>query len=175
MRNKCNVRFYVVESHPVDKSTGLRCDQTIRLKSLWSKKVYPLPLRRIRFYDETQNRSLVFLTNDFELPAPVICELYKRRWQVELFFKWIKQHLRIRRFFGRSPNAIYCQIWTAICTYLLVAIAKKELKLEKSLYEILQILSVSAFEQRPISELLAKDDNSPKNDESQNTPCLLGF
>ena len=175
VRNKCNVRFYVVASHPVDKSTGLRCDQTIRLKSLWSKKVYPVPLRRIRFRDEPQNRSLVFLTNDFELPALVICELYKRRWQVELFFKWIKQPLRIRRFFGRSPNAIYCQIWTAICTYLLVAIAKKELMLEKSLYEILQILSVSAFEQRPVSELLANDDSSSKNDESQNAPYLLGF
>ena len=105
----------------------------------------------------------------------MICELYKRRWQVELFFKWIKQHLRIRRFFGRSPNAIYCQIWAAICTSLLVAVAKKELKLEKSLYEILQILSVSAFEQRPISELLANDDNSPKNDESQTPSVYWAF
>jgi len=175
VRNKCNVSFYVVASRRVDKAQGLRCDQTIRLKSTWSKKHYTAALRRICFRDQVQNRSFVFLTNNFELPALVICALYKQRWQVELFFKWIKQHLRIRRFFGRSPNAIYCQIWTAICTYLLVAIAKRELKLEKSLYEILQILSVSAFEQAPLSELITKYDPTAKNDESQNTPCLLGF
>ena len=175
VRNKCNVNFYVVASRAVDKSQGLRCDQTIRLKSAWSQKHYAVALRRIRFRDPEQNRSLVFLTNNFDLPALVICQLYKRRWQMELFFKWIKQHLRIRRFWGRSPNAIYCQIWTAICTYLLVAIAKKELKLEKSLYEILQILSVSAFEQMPVSQLIVKDDASTKRDESQNAPFLLGF
>ncbi len=175
VRDKCHVRFYVVESRAVDKSQGLRCDQTVRLKSPWSKKHYAAALRRIRFRDPEQDRSFVFLTNDFELPALVICQLYQRRWQVELFFKWIKQHLRIRRFFGRSPNANYCQIWTAICTYLLVAIAKKELKLEKSLYEILQILSVSAFEQAPLSQLIIKDDTSAKSDELQNAPYLLGF
>ena len=175
VRNKSHVRFQVVESRRVDKSQGLRCDQTVRLQSRWSKKHYAAALRRIRFRDSQHQRSFVFLTNNFDLPALVICELYKRRWQVELFFKWIKQHLRLRRFFGRSPNAVYCQIWTAICTYLMVAIAKKELKLEKSLYQILQILSVSAFEQLPISQLLTKDEGSSKSNESQNSPCLLGF
>ena len=175
VRNKSHVRFQVVESRRVDKAQGLRCDQTVRLQSRWSKKNYAAALRRIRFRDCEHNRSFVFLTNNFELPALVVCELYKRRWQVELFFKWIKQHLRLRRFFGRSLNAVYCQIWSAICTYLLVAIAKKELKLEKSLYEILQILSVSAFEQIPVSQLLAKDGVPAENDESQNSPFLLGF
>jgi hypothetical protein len=175
VRNKRHVRFQVVASRKVDKSQGLRCDQTVRLQSRWSKKHYAAALRRIRFRDGEHNRSFVFLTNNFELPALVICELYKRRWQVELFFKWIKQHLRLRRFFGRSLNAVYCQIWTAICTYLLVAIAKKQLKLEKSLYEILQILSVSAFEQIPISQLLAKDACPTKSHEPQNSPFLLGF
>ena len=175
VRNKRHVRFYVVESRKVDKRTGLRCDQTIRLKSSWSRKVYRLPLRKIRFRDEQENRSLVFLTNDSELPALSICQLYKRRWQVELFFKWIKQHLRIRNFFGRSLNAIQCQVWTAICTYLLVAIAKKHLKVDKSLYEVLQILSVSAFEQLPLAELLAKPSTAQAATEGQNTPNLLGF
>src|SRR6266403_898335 len=175
VRNKSHVRFQVVESRRVDKAQGLRCDQTVRLQSRWSKKNYAAALRRIRFRDCEHNRSFVFLTNNFELPALVVCELYKRRWQVELFFKWIKQHLRLRRFLGRSLNAVYCQIWSAICTYLLVAIAKKELKLEKSLYEILQILSVSAFEQIPVSQLLAKDGVPAENDESQNSPFLLGF
>ncbi|MGP8021106.1 MAG: IS4 family transposase [Limisphaerales bacterium] len=175
VRNKANVRFYVVDACPVDKRTGLRCNQTIRLKSSWSKHVYRWPLRRIHFRDEQESRSLVFLTNDFDLPAAVICELYRRRWQVELFFKWIKQHLRIRNFFGRSCNAIHCQIWTAICTYLLVAIAKKQIQSPKSLYQILQILSVSAFEQLPLSELLGKTSPSQNPAETQNTPCLLGF
>ena len=175
VRSKSHVSFYVVQSKKVDKSTGLRCDQIIRLKSSWSKPVYPLPLRRIRFRDAPQNRSLVFLTNDFDLPAWVVCELYKRRWQVELFFKWIKQHLRIRNFFGRSPNAIQCQIWTAICACLLVAIAKKQMNAEKSLYEILQILSISAFEQVPLTELLAKTPVSQSAAEALETPNLLGF
>jgi hypothetical protein len=175
VRNKSHVRFQVIQSRKVDKTQGLRCDQIVRLQSPWSKRHYTAALRRIRFRDDEHHRSFVFLTNNLELPALVICELYQRRWEVELFFKWIKQHLRLRRFWGRSPNAVYCQIWTAICTYLLVAIAKKELKLEKSLYEILQILSISAFEQLPISQLFAKDEASAKNNESQNTPLLLGF
>ena len=167
VRSKCHVRFYVVQSRKVDKNTGLRCDQTVRLKSSWSRKVYRLPLRRIRFRDESQNRSLVFLTNDFDLPALIICQLYKRRWQVEMFFKWIKQHLRIRRFFGRSNNAIQCQIWSALCAYLLVAIARKQAKVQKSLYEILQTLSVSAFEQVPLAELLAQTSPEPKAAQTQ--------
>jgi transposase len=174
VRNKSDLCFAVTQSRPVDKSQGLRCDQTIRFKGRWSQKHYPLPLRRIRFRDP-QDRSLVLLTNNFQLPAIVIAELYRRRWQVELFFKWIKQHLRIRRFFGRSPNAIYCQIWSAICTYLLVAIAKRQLNTDRSLYQILQILSVSAFEQTPLSHLLAQSSTPAETDERQNTPLLLGF
>jgi IS4 transposase len=175
VRNKANVRFYVVASCPVDKRTGLRCDQTVRLKSSWSRDVYRWPLRRIRFRDELEKRSLVFLTKDSELPASVICQLYRRRWQVELFFKWIKQHLRIRNFFGRSRNAIQAQIWTAICAYLLVAIAKKQIQSSKSLYQILQILSVSAYEQLPLSELLGENPSSQDPAQAQNTPFLLGF
>ena len=175
VRNKANVQFYVRQSRPVDKSSGLRCDQVVRLKSLWSKDVFPEPLRRIRFRDELEKRSLVFLTNDFELTAELICELYRRRWQVELFFKWIKQHLRIRNFFGHSPNAIYTQIWSDICAYLLVAIAKKQIPSSKTLYQIMQILSVSAFEQLPLSELLGDRSRSQNDSITQKTPCLLGF
>jgi hypothetical protein len=174
VRNKSDVKFYVTRSRVLDKSQGLRCDQIIRLNGRWSKKHYSLPLRRVRFRTQ-QDRYLVLLTNNFELSTLEVCELYRRRWQVELFFKWIKQHLRIRRFFGRSRNAIHCQIWTAICTYLLVAILKKHLKLEKSLYEILQILSVSAFEQTPLHDLLTKDQLHRNTDTAQNTPSLLGF
>jgi IS4 transposase len=175
VRSKCHVRFYVTQSRKVDKNTGLRCDQTVRLNSSSSKKTYRLPLRRIRFRDEQQNRSLVFLTNDFDLPALIICQLYQRRWQVEMFFKWIKQHLRIRTFFGRSPNAIQCQVWTAICVYLLVAIAKKQSNVQKSLYEILQTLSVSAFEQVPLSELLTETSREPIPAERQFILNLLAF
>jgi len=175
LRSRVDVKFSVVDWRAVDKSAGLRCDQIIRLKTSWSKKHYPQALRRIRFRDESQNRSLVFLTNNFEIPALVICDLYKRRWQVELFFKWIKQHLRIRHFFGHSVNAIHCQIWSALCAYLLVAITKKELRLERSLYEILQILSVNAFEQTPLSELLVKTTSPAELCEVQNTPYLPGF
>lgn len=174
VRSKCHVSFRVLESRAVDKLRGLRCDQTIRLKSSWSKRAYPALLRRVRFRVPQEERSLVLLTNNFQLPALVIPELYERRWQVELFFKWIKQHLRIRKFFGRSSNSIRCQIWSAICTYLLVAIAKKELKIEKSLYEILQILSVSAFEQAPLQELLTKTNRSQKQPELQIDLNLFG-
>lgn len=175
VRNKRHVKFSLRKSRPVNKLTGLRCDQTVRLISKDSKYRYPVPLRRIAFRDLQENRSFVFLSNDFELPPLTICELYKKRWRVELFFKWIKQHLRIRHFFGRSRNAIQCQIWTAICTYLLVAIAKRHLRLKKSLYEILQIVSVSALEQIPLGELLRKDTLSEKNPNEQNTMSLLVF
>jgi transposase len=154
VRSKHHVRFAVVESRPVDKAIGLRCDQTIRLTSRWSLKAYPERLRRIRFYNAEHQITLVLLTNHFELDAWVIAELYRNRWQVELFFKWIKQHLRLRGFYGRSQNAVRCQIWSAICAYLMVAIMKKELGIQKSLYEILQIVSVNAFEQTPLNELL---------------------
>ena len=155
VRNKHHVKFRVIASRPVDKSAGLRCDQTIQLTTKRSAKSYPQPLRRIRVYDPENKVTLVLLTNQFDLPALVIAELYRKRWQVELFFKWIKQHLRIRGFYGRSENAVRCQIWSAICAYLMVAVAKKHLQIRKSLNEILQIVSVSIFEQVPLAELLA--------------------
>jgi transposase len=157
VRNKHHVKFRVIASRPVDKSAGLRCDQTIELTTKWSAKSYPQPLRRIRVYDPENKVTLVLVTNQFDLPALVIAELYRKRWQVELFFKWIKQHLRIRGFYGRSENAVRCQIWSAICAYLMVAVAKKHLQIRKSLNEILQIVSVSIFEQVPLAELLVTE------------------
>lgn len=155
VRNKHHVQYRVCDARPVDKRTGLRCDQTIQLTSRWSVHSYPERLRRIRVYDAENQVTLVLLTNQFDVPALVIAELYRQRWQVELFFKWIKQHLRIRNFYGRSENAVRCQIWSAICAYLLVAIAKKRLQLPQSLHEILQIVSVNIFEQLPLGELFA--------------------
>ena len=175
VRSKKHVRFRVIKSRKVDASCGLRCDQTIRLLSPKSLKAYPPHLRRIRMWDEVHKTRLVFLTNNFELAPEVICQLYKRRWAVELFFKWIKQHLRIRSFYGRSPNAIRCQVWTAICSYLLVAIAKKQFGLEKSLNEILQIVSVTAFEQSALTEVLARTPISIKSPEPSETQDLLRF
>jgi|SRR5882672_1118703 len=172
VRNKRNVRLRVVESRPVDKRTGLRCDQTVRLCSDWSKEVYPEVMRRIRFRDTVQNRTLIFLTNSFALTAQSVPELYRQRWQIELFFKWMKQHLRLRQFYGRSENAIRCQIWAAICSYLLVALAKKDLQTQHSLYEMLQILSVSAFEQMPINSLFAAAHREPDLLIPQNNLCL---
>lgn len=154
VRCKRHVKFKVKVSRPVDKTTGLRCDQTIELTTKWSAKLYPQPLRRIKIYDEQNQVRLVLLTNQFEVSALVIAELYRKRWQVELFFKWIKQHLRLRSFYGRSENAVRCQVWSAICAYLMVAIAKKQFKIEKTLNEILQIVSVNIFEQTPLQELL---------------------
>jgi len=150
-RAKKNLKFARRYSHPVDKSTGLRCDQTIVLTGTNTSEYYPEPLRRVKFRDPETGKMLVFLTNDFELSALVIAQLYKMRWQVELFFKWIKQHLRIKRFFGRSDNAVRTQIWIAIATYLLVAILRKRLSIEASLYEILQFCSRSIFEKALIN------------------------
>jgi hypothetical protein len=138
----------------VDKTTGLRSDQTVALAGPKSSRLYPDPLRRVAFYDVEKRRRLVFLTNNFMLPALTIARLYKSRWQVELFFKWIKQHLRIKTFYGNTENAVKTQVWIAISVYVLVAIVKKELRLERSLYEILQILSVTLFEKTPIFEAL---------------------
>ncbi len=167
VRCKHHVKFSVVESRPVEKEKNLRSDQTVRLRSSWSKKKFPEPLRRVTVYDPEHQIFLVLLTNNFELSAEVIAELYRRRWQVELFFKWIKQHLRIRGFYGRSENAVRCQIWSAITTYLMVAILKKELAIPQSLYQILQILSVSAFEQVTLAELLAEKDETQTENNSQ--------
>ena len=155
IRSKCHVNFRVVCSRPVDKTTGLRCDQTVRLGRGRSRAAFPGYLRRVRVFDEAGARSLVFLTNQFELPAITVAELYRRRWEVELFFKWIKGHLRLRAFLGRTENAVRLQVWSAICAYLLVAIAKKQLGLPQSLHQILQVISVSVFETIPLAELFA--------------------
>jgi hypothetical protein len=172
VRCKSQVSFSVRVSHPVDKKQGLRCDQTVMLKSPWSKKSFPALLRRVRVYNAEHKTVLILLTNNFEWDAEVIGDLYRQRWQVELFFKWIKQHLRIRGFYGRSQNAVRCQVWSAICAYLMVAIVKKHIGADKSLYEILQIVSVNAFEQVPLVELLAKSASGADAIETQNTLML---
>lgn len=154
---KSNFKFKRRYSHEVDKSTGVQCDQTIVLTTYYPAKKYPEPLRRIRFYDTQRHKRLIFVTNNFELPAQTIAALYKSRWHIENFFKWIKQHLRIKSFFGTSENAVKVQIWTAVSTYLLVAIMKKELGLEQSLYTILQVLSLSLFEKMPILQAFSKE------------------
>ena len=157
-RAKTNTVFKRIYSRQVDKTTGLRCDQTIRLTGYYSKKDYPEHMRRIKFFDQETGKTYVFLTNNFDLDALIICQLYKERWKVELFFKWIKQHLRIKSFYGTSYNAVCCQIWIAVCTYLLVAIVKKRLKLEHSLYTLLQIFSLTLFEKLPINELFENNN-----------------
>lgn len=152
---KSNTQFRRVYSRKVDKSTGLRCDQTIVLTGIKSSKYYPEKLRRVKFYDAKTKKRFSFLTNNFVVPALSVADLYKCRWQVELFFKWIKQHLRIKAFFGTSRNAVKTQIWIAVSVYVLVAIVKKRLKLEDvTLYTILQILSVTLFEKTPIFQLV---------------------
>ena len=141
-------------SHPVDRATGLICDHTVVLTNPYSAPHFPAPLRRIRFKDPDSTKTLVFLTNNFALPALTITQLYRCRWQVELFFKWIKQHLRIKAFFGTSENAVKSQIWIAVSVYVLVAIIKKRLNLHASLFQLLQILSVTMFERTPLNQLL---------------------
>ena len=156
-------------SQPVDRTTGLICDQIIVLEGFYSHQGYPEKLRRVRFKDPESGKTLVFLTNRMTLPALTICLLYKNRWKVELFFKWIKQHLRVKRFYGQSPNAVKTQIWIAISVYVLIAILKKRLKLEASLYTLLQILSVTLFEKMPINKALscAKYISEPDHDRNQ--------
>ena len=154
IRAKSNLKCRRLYSHPVDKSTGVVCDQSILLTVTKSAGDYPDRLRRVRYYDAETDKTLVFLTNNFFLPAITIAQLYKQRWQVELFFKWIKQHLRIKSFFGTSENAVKTQIWIAISVYLIVAIIKKRLNLQESLYTILQVLSVSIFERTSMFQLL---------------------
>jgi hypothetical protein len=160
VRCKGQIRFSVQTSQSVNQDAGLCYDQTVRLTSPWSKKSFPAPLRRV-CVESQPSTPLVLLTNNFELSALDIGRLYRQRWQVELFFKWVKQHLRLRGFYGRSPNAVRCQIWAAISAYLMVAIVRKQLGLKKSLYEILQIVSVNAFAQVPLAQLL--EESSPLN------------
>jgi hypothetical protein len=154
-RAKRNLDARRVYSAPVDRDTGLICDQTIALNGFYAAKHYPAHLRRIRYRDPETGKNLVFLTNQFALPALTICALYRCRWQVELFFKWIKQHLRIKRFYGTSENAVRTQIWIAISVYVLVAIIKKKLRLNVSLHTLLQILSLTLFEKLPLKQAVA--------------------
>lgn len=167
-RSKSNMSFKRIYSRDVDKDTGLLCDQTIVLTTFYAAKDYPEKLRRVKFYDNITKKRLTFLTNNFSLPALTIAQLYKARWQIELFFKWIKQHLRIKKFYGTSENAVKTQVWTAVSVYVLVAIIKKRLKLDHSLYTILQIFSVNVFEKMPILQLFADDDYKMSENEILN-------
>ena len=173
IRAKDNLDYRVTESRDVDRPRGLRADQTIKLRGVLSRKSYPSPLRRVSFIDKASGSHLVFLTNNFTLAASTIAKLYKSRWQVELFFKWIKQYLRIKSFFGTTPNAVKTQVWIAVSAYVLVAIAKKELALEPPMGEILQVLSLMLFEKTPVFEVFMGD--SRRNEDSQNHNPLTLF
>jgi transposase len=172
VRAKKNVLLERRYSHPVDKSAGVRSDQTVILTAIDSAKVYPDVLRRVSFYDVETDKRLKFLTNNFALPALTIAQIYKSRWQVELFFKWIKQHLRIKAFFGASENAVKTQIWIAVSVYVLVAIVRKRLGLEASLYQILQIFSLMLFEKVPILQAL-QPSNSPNDPATDSNQLIL--
>ena len=174
-RAKSNMKSRRVYSNSTDRSTGVICDQVIALTGVKTSKDYPAHLRRIRFKDPESGKTLVFLTNDFQLPALTICALYKSRWQVELFFKWIKQHLRIKQFYGTSENAVKTQIWIAVSVYVLVAIVKKKLKLDASLYTLLQILSVSVFEKTQLQQAFAASREISKQDNPSNQLNLFSF
>jgi len=174
-RAKTNLAAHRVYSHPVNRETGLVCDQTIALDGFYSQKDYPGHLRRIRFNDPDNGKRLVFLSNHFALSALTICLLYKSRWQVELFFKWIKQHLRIKQFYGTSENAVKTQIWIAVSVYVLVAIIKKQLKLETSLYTLLQILSVTLFEKIPLQQALVNSQSKSISLDFNNQLDLFNF
>jgi hypothetical protein len=154
VRARKNQRLRRIRSRPVDRTSGIICDQIVRLEVAQSIKRYPARLRRVRYRDPETGKTLVFVTNNFELPPKTIADLYRCRWQIELFFKWIKQHLRIKSFFGTTENAVKTQIWIAVCVYVLIAIIKKRLALDASLYTILQLLSVTAFEKMPLDQLL---------------------
>ncbi len=173
IRSKTNFKFRRLYSHPVDKSTGILSDQTIMLTIFYSAEGYPEKLRRIRYYDVETDKHLCFLTNNFLLPALTIAQLYKCRWQVELFFKWIKQHLRIKAFYGTSENAVKTQVWTAVSVYVLVAILKKRMGLDHSLYTILQILSVTLFEKTPMLQALTDFEPGTEHSESRNQLLLF--
>lgn len=174
-RAKSNTRLRRIYSAAIDRSTGIICDQTVALTGLTSGKDYPEHLRRIRFKDPETGKTLVFLTNNSTLPAATICALYKARWQVELFFKWIKQHLRIKKFYGNSENAVKSQIWIAVSVYVLVAIVKKRLNLDASLYTLLQIFSLTLFEKMPIQQAFAGGDYKSEQDNDCNQMNLFAF
>jgi hypothetical protein len=172
-RAKRNMNCQRLHSTPIDRSTGLICDQRVMLKGFYTVQDYPEPLRRVRYKDPVTDKSLVFLTNHFGIPALSVCALYKSRWQVELFFKWIKQHLRIKRFFGTSENAVKSQVWIAVATYVLVAIVRKRLKLELSLHTMLQVLSVTPFEKIPLIQLFSDIEENPNMTRDDNQLNLL--
>lgn len=174
-RAKRGMDAHRLYSMPTDRSTGIICDQRIRLNGFYIAQDYPEQLRRIRFKDPESGKTLVFLTNNTALPALTIAALYKSRWQVELFFKWIKQHLRIKRFIGNSENAVKTQIWCAVATYVLIAIVKKELQLDASLYSLLQILSVSVFEKTPLDQALSGGDQLAEQTTFANQLNLFDF
>jgi len=175
VRTKENVLLQRRYSHPVDKSTGVRSDQTVILTTLGSATAYPGALRRVSYFDAVTGKRLKFLTNNFTLPALTIAQIYKQRWQVELFFRWVKQHLRIKAFYGTSENAVKTQIWIAVSVYVLVAIVRKRLHLETSLYQILQILSVTLFEKTPILRALQPLDSQHDLLDSDNQLILFNF
>ena len=175
VRTKSNVLIQRRYSHPVDKTTGVRSDHTVILTAINSVKAYPDQLRRVSYLDVTTRKRFKFLTNNFMLPALTIAQIYKSRWQVELFFKWIKQHLRIKAFYGTSENAVKTQIWVAVSVYVLVAIIRKRLALEASLYQILQILSVTLFEKTPILQALETSDSQEELPDPGNQLILFDF
>ena len=174
-RAKSNLKAHRVYSAPTDRDTGILCDQTIALEGFYSKQDYPTYLRRVRFKDPETGKTLVFLTNQMSLPAATICALYKSRWQVELFFKWIKQHLRIKQFFGTSENAVKTQIWIAVSVYVLVAIVRKKLNLDVSLYTLLQVLSLTLFEKMPLQQAFQDDGYTSDNGEIDNQLNLFAI
>lgn len=174
-RAKSNMDFHRVYSAPTDRATGIICDQTISLDGNFTSRSYPEHLRRIRFKDPETSKTLVFITNQFALSAAAICALYKSRWQVELFFKWIKQHLRIKQFYGTSENAVKTQIWIAVSVYVLVAIVKKRLDMEASLYTLLQIFSVTLFEKMPLHQARAPGETSSSNLSDSNQLNLFAY
>ena len=175
IRAKSNLQFQRVYSHQVDKSQGLICDQLIFLKGFYPLKNYPTKLRRIKYFDSLNEKRLTFITNNFSLPAITIANLYRQRWQIELFFKWIKQNLRIKSFYGNSFNAVKTQIWIAISVYILLAIIKKKLKIEHSLYTLLQLISISIFEKMPINSMFSENNYINNSDCSDNQLFLFNL
>jgi len=175
VRARDNMQFRRLYSHPIDRRTGLRCDQTIVLTGIYTPRYYPDKLRRVHYIDTEREQGIVALTNNFLLPALVIAQLYKYRWQIELFFKWIKQHLRIKAFYGTSENAVKTQIWIAVSVYVLVAIVRRRLQLEQSLYTILQILSLTCFEKTSIYQILTEPACEQSRNESSNQLQLFNF
>jgi len=158
IRAKSNFKYQRIYSHQIDKNSGIKCDPSIKLTGFYSSQKYPIRLRRIKYLDPLTGKKLVFLTNNFSLPAPTIAELFRCRWQIEIFFKWVKQHLRIKSFFGTTENAVKTQIWIAISVYVLVAIIKKRLKINVSLYTILQVLSLTVFEKMSLLQIFTEND-----------------